>query len=82
MTDELRSRMRALRRSIPIDVQHLRAQALATTAASLPWWPEVATLGVYRAVAGELDTSALEHWARNGSLPDDLRGWREQVLGL
>ena len=64
MTDELRSRMRALRRSIPIDVQHLRAQALATTAASLPWWPEVATLGVYRAVAGELDTSALEHWAR------------------
>ena len=64
MTDELRSRMRALRRSIPIDVQHLRAQALATTAASLPWWPEVATLGVYRAVAGELDTSVLEQWAR------------------
>ena len=26
--------------------------------------PEVATLGVYRAVAGELDTSVLEQWAR------------------
>lgn len=29
-----------------------------------------------------LPRRALEHWARNGSLPDDLRGWREQVLGL
>jgi len=58
VTDELRSRMRAMRRSIPSDVQHQRAQALVTTAASLPWWPEVATLGVYRAVAGELERQA------------------------
>lgn len=29
-----------------------------------------------------LPRRALEHWARTGKLPDDLRGWREQVLGL
>ncbi|MFO1495203.1 MAG: ribonuclease D [Lysobacterales bacterium] len=29
-----------------------------------------------------LSRRALEHWARVGTLPEDLRGWREGVLGL
>lgn len=29
-----------------------------------------------------LPRRALEHWARHDQLPDDLRGWREGVLGL
>ena len=29
-----------------------------------------------------LPRRALEHWARYDSLPDDLRGWREKLLGL
>ena len=29
-----------------------------------------------------LPRRALDHWARFGALPDDLRGWREGVLGL
>ena len=29
-----------------------------------------------------LSRRALDHWARHDALPDDLRGWREGVLGL
>jgi ribonuclease D len=29
-----------------------------------------------------LPRRALEHWARTGNLPEDLNGWRAQVLGL
>ena len=29
-----------------------------------------------------LPRRALEHWARHDQLPDDLRGWRDGVLGL
>ena len=29
-----------------------------------------------------LPRRALDHWARHGVLPEDLRGWRDGVLGL
>lgn len=62
--DELRRRLRAIRRAVPAEARLARAAKIAEAVAARPEWARASVVALYRAMHSEADLSRLEADAR------------------